>query len=67
MDDVEIMKGNVSFLRHPKKLRRDNPEGIRTLGLKSFSYRRGGFDDRQVQLVNKTFSKGLVKSLLKKK
>ncbi len=67
MTDREIMRGNVSFLRKTRKVKADNPAAIRMSGLKSFSYQKKGFDERQVQLVNKTFSKGLVKSLLRKK
>ena len=67
MSDKEILQGNVSFLRKQRKLKPDNPGALKMSGLKSFSYQKKGFDERQVQLVNKTFNKGLVKSLLRKK
>jgi len=67
MSDKEILGGNVSILRKQRKIAQKDPDAIKVTGLKSFSYQKKGFDERQVQLVNKAFGKGLVKSLLRKK
>ncbi len=67
MDDKEIMGGRVSFLRRPRKLKQHDPNAIRMAGLKSFAYQKRTINDRKQPAYSKTFSKGLVKSLLHKK
>lgn len=67
MSDMEIRRGNVSFLRKPKKLRPVDGTAIRRSNLKSFSLRKGALEGRKAEVLSKTFSKGLVKSLLHRK
>jgi len=66
MSDHEIMRGNVSFLRKPRKLKQGG-DAIKNRGLKSFAYRKGTQDMRKAQEWSKTFSKGMARSLLNKK
>jgi hypothetical protein len=68
MSDHEIKAGNISILRRTRKVKQANPRAIRAAGLKSFTLNRKSSEERKTQPAwSKTFSKGLVKSLIHKK
>ena len=68
MSDKEIRAGNVSILRKARKVKHTSPDKIRTSGLRSFAFQKKPNEIRKEQPVwSKTFSKGLVKSLIRKK
>jgi hypothetical protein len=68
MNDREIAHGTVSFLRKPRK-RVFQPRAagdFKQTGVKSFTLTRRSVSRRRPD-TSKTFSKGLVKSLVRKK
>lgn len=68
MSDREISRGAVSFLRkpHKKAIHPHAPGDLRQVGVKSFALSRRSVAKRRAE-INKTFSKGLIKSLVRKK
>lgn len=68
MSDREIARGTVTFLRKArmKGLQRRAPGDLKQIGVKSFTITRRSVARRHAD-TSKTFSKGLVKSLVRKK
>ena len=68
MSDREIAHGTVSFLRRVRRkgIQRRAQGDLKQIGIKSFTISRRSLSRRRAD-TSKTFSKGLVKSLVRKK